>query len=80
MSIFKKKKPVKFFEDDPVDKRFKTLDGLVSECMTKASCNRLKEATDHIFTARQLLRGIKTDDDSINDLSKYMLHEKDGEA
>lgn len=80
MSIFKKKKPVKFFEDDPVDKRFEILDGLVSGCASKASCNRLKEATDHIFAARQLLRGIKTDEDTINDASKYMLHEKDGEA
>jgi len=79
MSIFNKKKPAKFFEEDPVDKRFKTLDSLVSECMTKANLNKLKEAADHIFAAKQLLRGIKTDDDSINDASKFMLHEKDGE-
>lgn len=80
MKWFKKKKAEpKFFEEEPVGERFGVLADFVKELETKADFNKAVGAMELIFQAYQKLRGIKTDDDTIDESSKFILHEKEGE-
>ena len=77
MSLFKKKhsEPV-FFEEESVDIRFNALADFVKELDSKADFNKAVGAMELIFSARQKLRGIKTDDDTATE-AEYVLHEED---
>ncbi len=73
-----KKKAPAFFEEEPVDDRFDVLADFVKDLDSKADFNKAVGAMELIFNAYQKLRGIKTDDDTVNE-SDYILHDKEVE-
>lgn len=76
MSIFKKKKSPVFFQEEPVEVRFSVLADFVKDLDSKADYNKAIGAMESIFNAYQKLRGIKTDDD-ILDNTEFMLNDKE---
>ena len=80
MSLFKRRKTPAptFFEEEPLDERFNLLAEFVRELGTKADFNKAVGAMEDIFNAYQRLRGIKTDDDEIDNSMKFALHKEEG--
>lgn len=79
MKFLKKKRhEALFFEEEPVDARFNMLADFVRELDSKADYNKAIGAMESIFNAYQKLRGIKVDDDVIEE-SKFILSDKEGE-
>jgi len=81
MLFFKKnnqKRGPIYFEEEPVDDRFNVLADFVKDLDSKADFNKAVGAMELIFNAYQKLRGIKTDDDTVNE-SDYILHDKEVE-